>query len=339
MDFIGPYGTKAHATGNDNRSALVIEDEFTRWLRIYPCSVQTSEFVARCVLDWSNQHGAPQRIKSDQGSTLISNNIRDFEKMMGTTHTYSSSHRPCSHGKIENANSFIHSQLRAALCGDCHNWDAAVSKAAYAWSTSPKKPLGGYTPFYMLYGRAPYHHFEKLAPRLDASHTRASWVEHMDTELAQRHQEIKTWQAHYKSEMLQQAQRRWKEREHTPFKPGERVKIYLPQAPAQGGIASKLQARWITGYKIDSRTRGNDTYKVTKQFAQGAKITVPIHASRIKPYYSTDEPHRITPHCTIQQADEADGPDIDEEMAHAIMDGSATKIGLHQNTFAVIAKP
>ena len=100
--------------------------------------------------------------------------------------------------------------------------------------------------------------------------------------------------------------------------------MYLPQAPAQGGIASKLQARWITGYKIDSRARENHTYKVTKQFAQGAKITVPIHASRIKTHYSTDEPHRITPHCTIQQADDADGPDMDEEVARAIMDGNAT---------------
>jgi len=332
MDFIGPYGTKAHATGNDNRSALVIEDEFTRWIRIYPCSVQTSEFVARCILDWSDQHGAPQRIKSDQGSTLISDNIRDFEKMVGTTHTYSASHRPNSHGKVENANSFIHSQLRAALCGDCHNWDAAVSRAAYAWNTSPKKPLGGYTPFYMLYGRSPYHHFEKLAPRLDTPHTRASWVEHMQTELAQRHQEIKNWGAHYKSEMLRQAQRRWKERAHTPFEPGERVKIYLPQAPAQGGLASKLQARWITGYKIDSRARENHTYKVTKQFAQGSKITIPIHASRIKRHYSTDEPHRLTPHCKVQQSGGDDSPDMDEEMAHAIMNGNATppeSLGTH----------
>ena len=78
----------------------------------------------------------------------------------------------------------------------------------------------------------------------------------------------------YKLEYLRDARRRWKERKTEEFKPGERVRVYLPVVPTKG-LATKLAARYTTEYEVVKKV-GRYTYRLRKMHTSN-RHTIPIH--------------------------------------------------------------
>jgi hypothetical protein len=85
----------------------------------------------------------------------------------------------------------------------------------------------------------------------------------------------------HKLEMLYKQHQAHQSREGIQFETGDKVKVFLAMAPARGGLATKLQARWAAGYVIADRHNA-ETWRVKRELGDGKSM--PIHSSRLKPY-------------------------------------------------------
>ena len=165
MDAVGPYGNHKHATKAGNRMALVLMDEMSRFIQVFPTPSVTEEFVAQCVTRWSDIFGTPQIIKSDRASNLISAALKRMYDDIGALKTESAGLRPESHGKIEICNQWLHAYLRTKLKGQ-GDWDLHAGAAAKCWNSTYKIGLGA-APFTLMFGRQCYHNWEWWVPRQD----------------------------------------------------------------------------------------------------------------------------------------------------------------------------
>jgi len=310
MDVIGPYGTEAHKTTKGNRSALVIQDEFTRFVQVYPTDRVTSEFVHKCIHEWCRYIGRPQRITSDRAANLISKGLQTYYEAAGITKTESSSLHPQSHGKVESMNRFITNRLRTKLAGKTKDWDLHIESVAEAYNKSPSVALGYRSPHWMMFGRRAYSAFEREygVKLTDENYVLQDWVKRGIKQLQLSWEAQSEASIQYKLDILKHAQQRWKEAEPTKFNKGDLVKIFLATAPAEKGMARKLLGRWTTEYEIAEKA-GRQTYTVHKKFAGDGKVSVPIHVSRIKPYYCSENANttpltKMHPTTRLQEANE-----------------------------------
>jgi len=319
MDVIGPYGATNQKTDRGNRAALVIQDEFTRFVRVYSTPKVDAEFVCGCLQQWAEYMGRPQHIKSDRASNLIAKGLQRWYKAAGITKTESSSLRPQSHGRVERVNLFIHSGLRATLAGNTRDWDLKIGGIADAWNKIPHVSLGHRSPFWLMFGRRAHNAFEQeygFQPT-DTGSTVFQWVNKALKKLQAEWKACAEAMVLYKVQVLQQQQRRWKESQPPQFKTGDRVKIFLATVPNEQGLARKLLGRWTAEYEI-ARPQGSHTYLVRKLHAGEGAVSVPVHVERIKRYY-TDEGETVTPHTTMEglnlQDDETPAnPSITDEL-------------------------
>lgn len=306
MDVIGPYGSKEQKSSQGNRCALVIQDEFTRFVQVYPAARVTAEFVGACVEEWIRYIGRPRHIKSDRGRNLIAKGLNIYYGAAGILKTESSALRPQSHGRIERVNLFIHSGLRATLAGQTTEWDAKIQAMAEAWNQTPCVSLEHRSPRWLMLGRKAYNVFEEQygwAPTED-EYTRSEWVRKAVRALQLEWQACAEGLVRYKTSVLQSQARRFKEKEPPQFKTGDRVKIFLACVPSGKGLARKLLGRWTADYEIVDK-KGSHTYAVRRLNAEPDEASVPIHVERIKRYYSHEGEH-LTPHVTLQQYAEED---------------------------------
>ena len=283
IDAIGPYGGAQHATKKCRYSGILIQDEFTRFIKLYPVEHVDSLHISRALLDWAETFGWMETIKSDCATNMVSEGIRQFYKDAGVNKTESAAYRPQSHGKIERVIQYLNASIRTTMAGDRKGWDDIAGAMASAWNALPKRFLYNNCPFYLMFGRRPPNQID-LHPHFPIKteqHTLKNWVQ---TNL-ERIQTYRTVMDHglqqHKLEMLYKQHQAHQSREGIQFETGDKVKVFLAMAPARGGLATKLQARWAAGYVIADRHNA-ETWRVKRELGDGKSM--PIHSSRLKPY-------------------------------------------------------
>ena len=97
--FAGPVHSAAWE--NNKNQAIVIQDEFTRYIQIMPQEKIDSEAVVDSLEKWMHMLGCPSHVKTDCASTNVSEGIRYFCSKMRIKKSESAPLRPQSHGKIE----------------------------------------------------------------------------------------------------------------------------------------------------------------------------------------------------------------------------------------------
>ena len=319
IDVIGPYGSRSQQTPRGNRAALVIQDEFTRFVQIYPAASVDAEFVGKALQEWASYMGHPEEVKTDRASYLLAKGLLQYHAAAGTKARTSASLRPQSHGKVEKVNSFIHSRLRVTLAGATKNWDEHTKAAAHAWNRTPRVSLGWRSPHWLMYGRRPYNAFEQeygFRP-VDELHSRASWVNVAVADIKREREAHAESMIQYKTEMLQQARDRWKQKAPVEYQDGDDVKIHLAVVPSGKGMARKLMGRWAVGYTIDGRA-GPQTYRVKRKYAGPNDKSTPIHVERIMPYYTTNSTG-LTPRTMLEDWNQNDLAAVTEDQADAIL--------------------
>jgi hypothetical protein len=152
IDFIGPYGT--NKTEKKNCCALVIVDDFSRWMEASSCTNADSLTVATILRSWCLRHGFPRHVKSDRGSNLISSPLQQLYSTWGVKKTESASLHPRSHGKVERANKHIQETLRTLTAGGTAEWDTVLEQATASWNWS-HKGLTGVSPYQIVHGLRP----------------------------------------------------------------------------------------------------------------------------------------------------------------------------------------
>ena len=151
-DLIGPLPK----TYRRHEYALVIVDDFTRNLEIYPLVRATAPAIADKLVDYCLRYGFPKYIRSDNGSQFTSNVWDEVCRSLLIKPRRTVTYRPQGN-PTERSNKTI-KQCIKTYAESHHSWDKYLSAVAFAIRTSPNDTTG-YSPALLTFGeelRSPF---------------------------------------------------------------------------------------------------------------------------------------------------------------------------------------
>ncbi len=110
MDFKGPLPSKTK-----NRYLLTIIDEYSRFPFAFPCSNFESKTVIKCLTELFAIFGTPGYIHSDNGPSLISEELKSFLLAHGIATSNSAVYNPQGNGQCERYNGIIWRTIELSL--------------------------------------------------------------------------------------------------------------------------------------------------------------------------------------------------------------------------------
>ena len=118
VDVVGPM-----PISEGQRYLLTIYDRTTRWITAVPMPEASAQScVTAFTRGWIQDFGLPRSVKSDNGSTFVSNLWKNFQSALGTTVSFSPPYRAQAIGGLERQHKDIKKALKTALLrmGDAH---------------------------------------------------------------------------------------------------------------------------------------------------------------------------------------------------------------------------
>ncbi|CAI5671484.1 unnamed protein product [Oreochromis niloticus] len=135
------------------RNVLVVTDHFTRYAQAFPTKNQTSQTVAKTLVDKFFVHyGLPARIHSDQGRDFESHLIKDLLKNMGIRKSRTTPYHPQGDPQPERFNRTLLSMLGTLSTEKKRQWSQHVPYLVHAYN-STKCDATGFSPYFLMFGR------------------------------------------------------------------------------------------------------------------------------------------------------------------------------------------
>ncbi len=148
LDILGPF----NESSKGNRYLLVIVDQFTRWVEIYPLPDQSAEKMAKVFFDnYVARFGVPLQIHTDQGRNFCGNFFQVFCELLEITKTRTTPYRPSSNGQVERYNRTILQFIRCFLEGKVREWDQYITHLGLALRSMVNVDTG-FTPNMLMLG-------------------------------------------------------------------------------------------------------------------------------------------------------------------------------------------
>ena len=123
-------------TVRENRYVIVFVDYLTKWVEAYPAEDQSSEMIARLLVDnVVSRHGVPSQLLLDRGANLLSTLIQDEYSLLGMKKITTTSYHPQTDGFVERMNRTLRTMLAKhahtfgpdwdlhLITGNCHSFD------------------------------------------------------------------------------------------------------------------------------------------------------------------------------------------------------------------------
>jgi len=145
MDFAGPFNRSRRG----NRYFLVIQDEFSKYMKIIPAVTCTSSVVLNALYQLFAEEGVPKEVVSDNGTHFVSNEIQKLFELYGIVHTKTPAYHPQSNGFVERAVRTIKDHMRTMPVGDL---ERNLMEIQWAYNMSVNQSTG-YAPFEIVRGR------------------------------------------------------------------------------------------------------------------------------------------------------------------------------------------
>ena len=111
MDTLGPL--KEDDLGN--RFIIVIVDNFSKLIGLYPARNTTSKEFVHALLQWVSIFGVPKEIRTDGGSQFSSQLSSDLASLLGYDHLVIVAYRPQANGLVERRNKELLNHLRSLV--------------------------------------------------------------------------------------------------------------------------------------------------------------------------------------------------------------------------------
>lgn len=130
LDFKGPLPSDSR-----NKYILTIVDEYSRFPFAYPCQDMTSETVIRCLSNLFSIFGMPGYIHTDQGSSFMSNEFKNYLHSKGIATSRSTPYNPEGNGQTERFNGIIWKTINLALRSrnlKIQHWEAVLEDALHS---------------------------------------------------------------------------------------------------------------------------------------------------------------------------------------------------------------
>lgn len=159
IDLIGPL-PPAHSF----RYCLTVIDRFTRWPEVYPLQSISADVVTHGLLDcWISRFGFPQTITSDRGAQFTSHLFKNFVKLFGIRHNFTTSWHPAANGLVER----LHRHLKAAIMAHSDiDWVHALPLVLLGIRSAFKEDIKA-TSSEMVYGETLRLPFELFSSNLE----------------------------------------------------------------------------------------------------------------------------------------------------------------------------
>ncbi|CAF2152736.1 unnamed protein product [Rotaria magnacalcarata] len=150
------YSGSLKRTPCENQYVFVITDYFTRYTTAIALLNCTTETTARALFnEYFCKYCVACTILSDQGSHFQNQLMANIKGLIGYNHFYSTPYHPQTNGMVERFNSTFIPQIAKLQDAENNNWDEYLQAAVFAYHTGVHKTTK-YSPFELLYGRAPY---------------------------------------------------------------------------------------------------------------------------------------------------------------------------------------
>ena len=89
-------------TQNGNRYVVTFIDYLTKWIESFACSDQTSETIAKLLIDHVIcRHGVPEYLVSDRGTNLLSSLMQEVYEITGIHKLSTTAYHPQTDGKLQ----------------------------------------------------------------------------------------------------------------------------------------------------------------------------------------------------------------------------------------------
>jgi transposase InsO family protein len=280
VDTLGPL-----PVSHGFKYIVVFIDYFTRWVIAIPVEDQTTETIARLLLDHVVcKHGVPRRLLSDRGSNYIAKLANEVYVLMGILKLNTTAFRPQTNGLVERFNHTI-VQILSLICDVRNdNWDEYVQPATFAYNTSIQDTLQE-APFRLLYGRDAVMPGDIMLTH-DETHfrSRQDWINVLQERVSWAYQFVTQQLSDRRTRYLQQ---NLKLKSIPVLSPGDQVLLLTP-ARTLGTMVAKFTHPYVGPYTVVRRI-SDVNYEITPTNPVRRRGgTIIVHFSRLKLYYSGD---------------------------------------------------
>ena len=142
-------------TSRGNRHLLVINDHFTKFIKLYPVKDRTAPTIAKCIVDFCLTFGIPYRLYSDMDPAFEAQLFQEIMKGLGIHKVRTCGYRPNANGLTEQSNNTIKQYLTKYIEENNQkqqNWDQWTRELSYAYNSSIHSSTG-FSPAELMFGR------------------------------------------------------------------------------------------------------------------------------------------------------------------------------------------
>ena len=333
IDFVGPLPTSIHG----NSYMMVITDYLSKWSECYPLRDCTATAAAVCLADWCSRYGAPFHLVSDQGRQFTSDMVKEFCRIWGIHHHFTSSYHPQSDGQDERTNGTLEQMILSWIAETNDKvWDEGINSILFAYRTSVHSATG-FSPAELVFGvelKTPVDAelIKFLADHRTTSNSPAFLVEHARTLMYAREMARRA----IVKKQLEYAKRFDESHSASEFSVGDFVWL------ENMARSNKLGLRYLGPYRVHQRT-GLTTYMIHDQRGRPHDKTVHVtHLKRvvIRSDLTMELPPVLSPSISSSRND-ADKTSLlnreilDSSMSVSSPSVSSSVLGLDTNSFSM----
>ncbi len=155
IDLIGPFAKSP----KQNRTVLVIIDNFTKWIELFPLRDAKAKQIINCLKKVFTTYGFPSTVISDNANQFGSNAYFDYLTSVGIKPYFIPPYHPQSN-ITERYNQTVKVKIRATM-EKTNDWDRCLDEIAFALRTSVNDTTG-FTPAYLMFGREFRYPFDNM---------------------------------------------------------------------------------------------------------------------------------------------------------------------------------
>ena len=240
MDICGPLPK----TEQGNIYILVLIDQFSKWVELYPISDQTSlTLLQNMVLDFFLHYGVPYQLHSDGGKNVDSNLVKKLAAAFNIAKTRTTPYHPQSNSQVERVMRTI-MEIARTMVTQQNQWDEYCKYIAHSIRATPHT-ITGFTPNKMMFGREinmpediffdcsqMEHNVKPMLPQ--------DWVDTITSRLKAVHQVVRKYM---KATQVRNKKYYDLKIHHTPYDLGDVVWVF--NAAQKKGVSRKLKDTWL----------------------------------------------------------------------------------------------